>query len=305
MPGALHLWNDTVRDFHTRLLERKSRPTAESYVHAVRLWETFLAQTKTDLMSAPPGLLDDFVRWMVKNGSAPQTIASRCTGVKSWLDFLKRRGFKVPDLLAPDLPRVITKDPKVLTLEELARYFERVNELEEPVRTAATIMPLCGLRSDEVVRITLSQMKVVDGWIVFTFAGKGGKVRSVPLLKQGNPILRKYLTGWRDSFRSKYTNDWLFPSSHSGKHLTTRTIRKWVEVVSQEIGIEELSPHVLRKTYTTMLDSMGVSPLMIAQLVGHSNLNTTSKHYVKHDMGTLVGALTKIHVPGVLVPTGS
>lgn len=300
----MKLWNDTVSGFHARLVEVRSKPTADSYVAAVRLWEQFLSENRIELSSAHPGLLDDFVRWLVRRGSAPQTVVSRCTGVKSWLNHLRRLGYNVPQLLAPDLPKVPVKDPMVLSLDQLARYFERVNELHEPVRTAMTIMPLCGLRSDEVVRLSLSDFKVVEGWIVFTFAGKGGKVRSVPLLKQGNPILRQYLTGWRAQFKSKYKNDSMFPGYHGGKPLATRTIRKWAEDVSRQLDLPELSPHVLRKTYTTMLDSMGVSPLMIAQLVGHFNLRTTSKHYIKHDMESLVNSLAKVHVPGVLVPTG-
>lgn len=293
-------WNDTVRGFQTRLLELKSPKTVESYLYAVRLWEIFLVEREVDLASAHPGLLDDFVRWMAKRGLGPQTIVSRCTGVNSWLKHLKRIGYKVPELMAPDLPKVLSKDPVVLSLDELRTFFEIVNELEEPQRTALTVMPLSGLRSEEVAKISLSQLRVKDGWIIFTFIGKGGKERSVPMLKQGNSIVRGYLTGWRANHRTKYVNDWLFPGHVSGKHVSTRTIRNWVSYVSKRMGVEELSPHVLRKTYTTMLDSMGVSPLMIAQLVGHSNLKTTSKHYVKHDVSSLMTSLAKVHVPGAL-----
>lgn len=299
----LDFWNDTVAGFHKRLVEVKSQPTADSYVHAVKLWEQFLAEKGVvDLSLAHPGLLDDFARWCVKRGLMPQTIASRCTGVKSWLVHLRRLGHKVPDFLAPDLPKVTTKEPKVLTFVELSGYLRRANMLHEPVRTALMMMPLSGLRSDEVVRISLSSTKVVDGWLVFTFIGKGGKQRSVPLLKQGNATMRSYLTGWRAQFKSKHPNDWMFPGHHAGKHMSTRTLRKWAETISIELGIPELSPHVLRKTYTTILDTMGVSPLVIAQLVGHSKLTTTSKHYVHHEIGSLVSSLAKVQLPDVLVP---
>lgn len=302
----MHLWNDTVRGFHERLVELKSQATADSYVSAVRLWETFLVSAGvSDLSMANPGLLDDFVRHMLKRGGAPSTVTSRVTGVKAWLAHLKRIGASVPDFMSPDLPKVQASDAKVLTMDELAAYFDRANAMQEPVRTALMLMPLSGLRSDEVVRLKLSSMSIVDGWVVFSFDGKGKKHRKVPLLKQGNPTLRGYLTGFRAEYRSKVENDWLFPGHHLGTHMSTRTVRKWAEIISKEIGIEELSPHVLRKTYTTMLDSMGVSPLMIAQLVGHSSLRTTSKHYVHHEVGTLVSELARIHIPGVLLKTRS
>lgn len=292
-------WNDTVKGFQTRLLEIKSPKTVESYLYAVRLWEIFLAERKIELSKAHPGLLDDFVRWMLKRGLGSQTVVSRCTGVNSWLKHLKRIGYHVPELMAPDLPKTTLKDPVVLSMDQLRSFWEVANELEEPQRTALTIMPLCGLRSEEVVKISLSQLRVNEGWIIFTFIGKGGKERVVPMLKQGNAILRQYLTGWRANHRTKYVNDWLFPGHVSGKHVCTRTIRNWVSYVSKQIDVEDLSPHVLRKTYTTMLDSMGVSPLMIAQLVGHSHLKTTSKHYVKHDVSSLVNSLARVNLPSV------
>lgn len=281
----------------------KSKLTADSYVYGVRLWEIFLSEKGVDLATAHPGLMDDFVRWMRARGLGPQTVASRCTGVKAWLKHLKRLGYKVPDFVSPEMPKVQAKEPFVLSMDQLALYFETANEFDEPIRTTLTIMPLCGLRSDEVVKIRLDQMTMKDGWIIFTFIGKGGKQRSVPLLKQGNQVLRRYLTGWRAEQHHKHGNDWLFPGHFSGKHLATRTVRLWVDKLSEQIGVPELSPHTLRKTYTTMLDAMGVSPLMIAQLVGHSSLKTTSRHYVKHDVGSLVNSLAKVHIPGLLVPT--
>jgi len=301
----LNLWNETVRGFHDRLVEVKSRPTAEAYVYAVRLWELYLAEIgMKDLSSAKPGLMDDFVRHLLRKGIAPTTIASRLTGVKAWLEHLERIGYHVPKFSKPDLPKVWDKDPKVLTLEELGRYFDTVNEMvNEPSRTAMLLMPLCGLRSDEVVRLRLDSFIVSQGWIVFSFQGKGRKPRQVPLLKQGNLVLRSFLTGWRSDFKSKVPVDWLFPGHHRGQHLSTRTIRNWAQQVAKVASIPDLTPHVIRKTYTTMLDSMGVSPLMIAQLLGHSSLKTTSKSYVKHELGSLVNSLAKIQIPGVLLKT--
>ena len=300
---ALNLWSETVRGFHDRLVEVKSRATAEAYVYAVRLWEIFLVEEGIrDLSTARMSLLDDFVRSLLRKGVAPTTIASRLTGVKSWLEHLERTGYAVPKFSKPDLPKVWDKEPVVLTLEQLGRYFDKVNEdVLEPSRTAMLLMPLCGFRSDEVVRLRLDSFEVKEGWIVFSFEGKGRKPRKVPLLKQGNVILRSYLMGWRAEF--KKPNEWLFPGHKAGTHASNRTIRNWADKVSKAVDIPELTPHVLRKTYSTMLDSMGVSPLMIAQLMGHSNLRTTSKSYIKHELGSLVTELAKVHVPGALLKT--
>ena len=292
----MRLPNDTVRAFHARLCERKSPATADSYCGAVILWLKFLAEKRiTDLSKCHPGLLDDFVAWMLRDHSVI-TSKARMTGVLAFLEFQRRAGDTIPIFAKPDFPRVPErKEPRVLTLDELSSYFDRATEFEEPVRTALLLMPLCGLRSDETVRLQLDSMKVKDGWVILSFRGKGQKLREVPLLKQGNGILRAYLTGWRAQY--KLPNPWMFPGHFRGKHLTTRTLRKWAGVISEELQIPELSPHTLRKTYSTILDQMGVSPLQIAQLLGHANLNTTNRHYIKHEVGTLMSSLTKVSMP--------
>lgn len=282
-------------------MEVKSPATAESYVASVWLWENFLRDEKiTDLENAHPGILDDFARWLVNvRGVAPLTAKVRITGVKSWFGHLRRGGVKIPQFEKPELPRSWPKDPVVLTFDQLEKYFDEANALHDPIRTVLILLPLCGLRSREIARLKFTDIKIVDGWVVFTFVGKGKKPRQVPLLRQGNPVLRAYLNGFRAQHKSATPNDWLFPGHAGGSHIATRTIRKWVDDFESRLGFE-ISPHVLRKTYSTMLDSMNVSPFMIAQLLGHSNIRTTKAHYVKHDTGALVNALAKVHVPGLL-----
>jgi len=295
----VQLWNDTVRGFHERVVELKSKPTAEAYVYAVRLWEQFLVEEGvTSLSSARISLLDDFVRYLMKRGAAHSTIASRMTGVKAWLDYLRLRGYAVPAFVEPGLPKVVQKEPVVLTMDELATFFGLVAEnVLEPSRTAMLLMPLCGLRSEEITRLKLTDISQLDGWVIFSFTGKGAKPRQVPLLRQGNAILRSYLTGWRASY--KHPSPWLFPGHKLDTPMGTRTVRRWAGKIAEETGIDALSPHVLRKTYTTMLDAMGVSPLMTAQLVGHTHLRTTKNHYIHHDIGTLTGSLSRVRVSGI------
>jgi integrase/recombinase XerC len=216
-------------------------------------------------------------------------------GVDTYLEYLRRRGHEVPKYGRPSLPKVWAKEPRVLTVDEIGLYFDLADEAPEPARTILLLFPLCGLRSDEIVRLRLDSLAFMDGWVVFKFLGKGRKPRDVPLLKQGNIMLREYLSGWRA--KQDAANPWLFPGHLRGDHVSTRTIRKWAEWVSREMAIPELSPHSLRATYSTMLDSMGVSPFKIAQMMGHSNMRTTQQSYVRHSFHSLVDGLAKVVLP--------
>lgn len=292
-------WNAQVTDYHQRLVELKSKATADAYLIGVWCFGLYCRDAGiTDLNKASPALLEDFVRYMVTERDVSYGTAKlRLIGAQSWLKYRRLRGEKIPDFARPDLPKNHVPDPIVLDVNELSAYFAKMVDLHEPIRTVCLMMPLCGLRCEEVVRLRMDSMTVYDdGWVVFSFKGKGKKPRHVPLLRQGNTVLRQYLTGYRATRPTD--NPWLFPGHLKGDHVATRTVRKWVDKIEADLGIH-MSPHVLRKTYSTMLDSMGVSPFKIAQLLGHADIRVTSRHYVKHSVDTLIGDLAKVQLPGM------
>lgn len=286
-----------MRDFYAHLVAVKCKATAEAYCWGVKLWQQFLdSRHITVLETTNAGLLDDFVKWALDRGISPGTLNTRIVAITSWLEFLRRRGMSIPQYGKPALPKVWKKEPTILTMDQIAAFFSAADQIHEPIRTALTLFPLCGLRSDEMSKLRLDSISMQDGWVVFSFQGKGRKVRQVPLLKQGNPVLRTYLLGWRKAFADR-ENPWLFPGHRRGEHLKTRTIRKWVDQISKDIDAPEMSPHAFRATYLTMLDQMGISPFKIAQLAGHSNLRTTSQHYVRHSVTGLVSDLARVQLP--------
>lgn len=290
------MWEQTLREYHAHIKAVKCAATADSYRAGAKHFVLFLEERGLEtLEGTSEALLDEFVVWVIEQGMAPVTLKSRLVGVDTYLEYLRRRGHNVPKYGRPSMPKIWAKEPRVLSMDELGLYMALANEAPEPTRTILLLFPLCGLRSDEITRLRLDSISSAEGWVLFRFHGKGRKPREVPLLRQGNALLREYLSGWRA--KQDQENPWLFPGHFRGTHLTTRTIRKWVEWISSEIGIPELSPHTLRATYSTMLDAMGVSPFKIAQMMGHSNMRTTKQSYVHHSFNSLVEGLAKIVVP--------
>lgn len=286
-----------LTEFERYISTRKSAATANTYRRAAKKFEDFLAARDLELRFASPGIYDFFVTWLMENNQSPASIELITVAAQIYVDWRRRNGEVFPVFAKPDKPKVDYREPFVLTAQQLSDFFRFTSDIEDPAKTALMLMPLCGLRSDEMAKILLSDLESRNGWVIFHVVGKGRKRRVVPLLKQGNPILRRYLTGWRA--RRFEGSQYLFPC-RNGKGYPTRSLRRHLEGVREAMGLsheERFGTHALRKTYLTMLDSFGVSPFKIAQIGGHKKVETTRDHYIHHGVDDLVGDLVRVHAP--------
>jgi site-specific recombinase XerD len=288
-----------LQAFHAHVAARKSVATADAYLRGARSFEDFLERSAVVLGEAPPGLPDQFVTWLQGNGIAPRTVSIYVYGMNAYLDFRRKQGESIPAFAKPDMPRAEPNEIRILDEAELRVFFAMAAQTPEPMRTCLILMPLSGLRSKEMVRIQMTDVVVKDGVVYFDVSGKGRKRRTIPLLKQANGVLRKYLSGWRAEVSTKVQSPWLFPGKSKVQPLTTRVLRQRMAEIRARMGNAEdrLTPHTLRKTYLTYLDAVGVSPFKVAQLAGHSTLRTTGDHYIHHRPEALASDLAHVQLP--------
>lgn len=300
----------TIEAFERHVAATRSSRTAQTYARGATKLMEFIAETQdgADPWEWPTTILDDWVAWMVQKKLASRTIKLMVVGGRLYLKFWRKRNSAVPEFEMPAIPKVHGKPPVVLGAQALRSYLALVDEEEpEPFRTAMILLPLCGLRSEELVSLRLSDITVQPdpdivnrSWVVFKVRGKGEKTRIVPLLQEGNAHIRHYLGTWRARLRQD--EDWLFPGSVRGQSLTTRALREHVSGFRRRHNITELSPHNLRATYLTLLDRHGLSSLTVAQLAGHmrpegkTELQTLARHYVHHAVPDLIRALSDVRV---------
>lgn len=131
----------------------------------------------------------------------------------------------------------------------------------------------CGLRSDEIVRVTPTD--VVDteaGWMIRVDSAKTDAKRQTPAPDVVAGMLRAYGSGQ--------------DPDEPVIDVTTRTIRNWVSDAAarlQEREGEEMwqyvSPHDLRRTWATNLKGADVESLIVCDWGGWSDLETFLDHY--------------------------
>lgn len=302
----------SVDQFYTYVLRVNNQNTAVKYRLAAQKFVAFCAMNRLDIANLPSGVLNLFSEVLVSQNLAPNSVSVMTAGAKRYLKWLQDKG-AIPSthFSSPDLPKITHGTPNSLHDADLVEFFRWAARCPEPARTAILLLPFCGLRTEELTHLTLRSMRRVDvpkagggtiGHVCFTVRGKGGDVRTVPLLLDGKPILVRYLEDWRNS----QLGDYLFPTT-DGSPVANRTIRHYVQWIREQMAKsghnpDKLTPHTLRRTYITTLWRAGLDVPTLVKIAGHKNVQTTVTHYLEVTPEDLVGAVSSRHVS--LIPKG-
>jgi len=284
----------SVEAFVRYITTTRSKATANRYHIALRKflgwWEKVgLPQ----LNQAPADVLITYSTAMLNSGYKVTTIRSQLAGVTRFFHWLESKDYELPKFKNPELPSVKRQVKDVLSQDVLQKYLHDVGgQLEEPLRTAALLLPCSGLRCGEMVSLRLAcierkDVELDDGHtkktILLRVVGKGGHERTVPLLDEGAQALIMYLKGWR---RVHPNTKWLFPGRSGFSHISTRSLRRSVQQIRTPAGFE-YTPHSMRRTYLTSLYKRGVNPVTLAKIAGHSSVKVLTDHYLQLDASDL------------------
>ena len=275
----------------------RSGATAKRYLIAVRQflrWFERYAPGK-NITQAPRNTLAEYAVVLLRTNYQTSTIRAHLAGIARYLRWLQSKyTVEIPEFTEPELPTQKRKVKDTLSPDVLANYFRSADQLEEPIRTAALLLPCSGLRCNEMVSLPLACMQrqrlpkangETKDVLVLRVTGKGGHERLVPLLDEGAAALISYLKGWRRGHKSPR---WLFPGRNGP--IATRTLRRAVQQVRQPTGLE-YTPHSMRRTYLTTLYRQGVEPTVLAKIAGHGDVQVLINHYLKLDADDLAAAV--------------
>ncbi len=194
-----------------------------------------------------------------------------------------------------DTPRATRKLPIFLSLEEVEALLAAPNEALIPgVRDRAMIELLyaTGLRVSELVRVTLNDINLQDGFVITM--GKGRKERIVPIGKHAIEKVRAWLAGPRDVMLKGRVSQALFITPR-GKGFTRMGFWKLLRRHARTAGItKNISPHKLRHSFATHLVERGADLRAVQAMLGHADLATT-QIYTHVDSKRLQAVYGKAH----------
>lgn len=173
------------------------------------------------------------------------------------------RGRKKHNWLTQDLAQKLLNSPDTTTAKGLRD------------RAMLAVMIGCGLRRAEAFSLTVEHIQLVQGrWAIVNILGKRNKIRTVPMPGWVKQTLDQWLevsgifTGiiLRGMVRGGHVRK--TPLSYTSGWETVR-------YYGEQIGIDNLAPHDLRRTFAKLAHTNGAPIEQIRLSLGHASLSTT------------------------------
>lgn len=293
------LWGD---DFYKSVEAVRSDKTADNYERAARHFVTFLEKAGVEVKDAPPDALIRFTQWLItEKKAAPQTVYVYVIGACNYVHFLKTRGLDLPEFHQPKMPKAHKAIRFALTQEQLQHYARLGASFPEPYATAILLLPvtgfrieeMCSLRGDDLERRPWRASDGSEGHRIWLHARetKGKRDRVVPLPREGEAVLIRYLRYVRPTLRA---DPWLFPGRQPNGHISKRSMETYMVKLRDAIGVRKLTPHTLRHTFLSDLAEKDVDTFTLMELAGHADI-TTTQQYIHTRPGKLLESVDRLN----------
>ena len=143
----------------------------------------------------------------------------------------------------------------------------------------------CGLRRAEAAALTFAHIQQREGrWVIIDLVGKHGRVRSVPMPGWAKAAIDDW------SAASGIQSGPVFRPVNKGDRVTCGTltgscIRLALRKYTARLGLANLAPHDLRRTYARLAHQGRAKLEQIQLSLGHASVQTTERYLgVKQDL---------------------
>lgn len=157
-----------------------------------------------------------------------------------------------------------------------------------------TLMLSTGIRISECVGLNIKDIDIENTSI--RVIRKGGKEAIVYFSDEAVEPLAEYLAYRKKQQALSGHEEALFLSSQM-KRLGVRSIENMVKkYAASSVPLKHITPHKLRSTFGTALYKETDDIYLVAAVLGHSDVNTTKKHYADMDTETKRSARNKVQL---------
>ena len=278
-----------------------SHATLRTYAFALRAAWSWMRDQALSLDQLTQAHLLEFIRYLHEQRTRP--LAPR--SINLWLLALRRlhefhtghslprargvcdepaslfyppRGLGYPQRFQKRRPHLHVKIPRRLVepldRKELACFFASLKTWRD--LTIASFMLFCGLRSGEVLGLTLRDIQLDQDQI--RVRGKGNKDRILPLAPEVRSSLSRYL---RHERPHNTTHDVLFvvlKGSLRGRSMSPPGLRSVFRHHRKRSSVARANPHRFRHTFAADMVRSGISVPALMRLMGHSRIEMTLRY---------------------------
>ena len=285
--SSLHGLADTSKATYTRCLKQ-----FYEYVKA----EGIVTPSEEDLQA--------YVNYLDEQGKSEATMQLYVISVKKFFKWLVKKGYYheniADDLNVPKVNRkefakdYLTATQVNMTLDAVTTYqekqlaqakergskqsvIERINDTALRDYAMIRLMVTAGLRTVEVSRADIGDLKTRGGKLYLYVQGKGRRTKDarVHIAPHTEKAIYKYLSTRKDT----QAHDPLFPSNSNRNQdgrLTAKSVNRIVNSYFIEAGIktDTISPHSLRHSFATIMRASGMTKEEAQVAMRHESIKT-------------------------------
>lgn len=170
-----------------------------------------------------------------------------------------------------DVPKLDDPLPRFIDDGAAKKLIGAARVTDDPfARLAVEFLARTGLRRGEFLNLTVdSVVQIGAAYWLHVPLGKLRTDRYIPL----HPQLKELLDAWVAHRPANLREPWLFMDH--GRRLGPESVRRAVQKVAREAGLDNVTPHQLRHTLATQAINRGMSLEAIAALLGHKSMRMT------------------------------
>ncbi len=298
-------------DFFRAMEIKKATNTRRNYAYDLNTFFYFLRTQNPyfkdkDIRTLPVSILDDiqpvdieeylsFLTYYERDGQLyrnhEEGKARKLATLNTFFGYYHKKGMiekNAPSVV--DVPRIKEKNIIRLDANEVAQLIDNVESGEKLTkaqkrwhektrdRDLAIIVTLLGtgVRVTELVGLDIGDLDFDNG--AMRVIRKGGNEDMVYFGEEVEEMLRNYLDERLEMTPEPGHENALFISQNNTR-ITVRSVERLVKKYASTATAKRITPHKLRSTYGTALYQETGDIYLVADVLGHKNVNTTRKHY--------------------------
>lgn len=307
-----------AKDFFRAIEPRSSAKTRMNYAYDIRVFFHFLMEnnpvykkytmdqfTVTDLERLEPVDIEEYMEYlkvykrddeMITNGE--KGLARKMSALRSFYNYyFKHQIISKNPVLLVDMPKMHEKAIVRLDADEVAMLLDYVESAGSKLTGQAlvyyrktkdrdlailTLLLGTGIRVSECVGLDLNDVDFKNNGITVT--RKGGNQMVVYFGDEVALALKNYINGDRKAMTPLPGHENALFLSTQRKRMGAQAVENMVRKYAKQVTpYKKITPHKLRSTYGTSLYKETGDIYLVADVLGHKDVNTTKKHYAAID----------------------
>lgn len=308
-----------AKDYFRAIEPRTSAKTRISYAYDIRVFFRFLIENNpvyhdytmdqfrpNDLDKIDPMDIEEYMEYLkvYKNDEERQIVnsevglARKMSALRSfYLYYYKHQIIQSNPTLLVEMPKLHDKEIIRLDTDEVVKLLDFVENCGDQLTgqkkvyyektkyrdlAILTLLLGTGIRVSECVGLDLQDVDYKNHGIRIT--RKGGKQMTVYFGDEVADALLRYMEMDREHAVTLPGNENALFLSTQHKRMGVQSVENMVKKYARQIAPnKKITPHKLRSTYGTALYRETGDIYLVADVLGHNDVNTTKKHYAAID----------------------